>query len=142
MDGVMFPEPSLVPGPPSSDHKSRMPVEQHQAPAADLLDDVISHIDRARLLIRTCCAGAKPALVHELDDISDDLDAAMGRLRSAAGTGHQALAVTPFPGLPFIHLAWSEEEDRWISMTFHENQAWLARPDLDPREFAFHEAMR
>jgi hypothetical protein len=32
--------------------------------------------------------------------------------------------------------AWSEQERRWIGMTFDEYQAWLARPDLDPAEFA------
>jgi len=28
--------------------------------------------------------------------------------------------------------AWSEQKHRWVTMTFIEYQAWLARPDLDP----------
>jgi hypothetical protein len=35
--------------------------------------------------------------------------------------------------------AWSELERRWVVMTFQEHQAWLARPDLDPIEFATSE---
>ncbi len=35
-----------------------------------------------------------------------------------------------------IYSAWSERERRWVAMTFYEHQAWLARPDLDPVEFA------
>jgi|GEM_PF-4254073 len=35
-----------------------------------------------------------------------------------------------------IYSAWSEREHRWVAMTFDEHQAWLARPDLDPVEFA------
>jgi hypothetical protein len=32
--------------------------------------------------------------------------------------------------------AWSQQEYRWIGLTFDEYQAWLTRPDLDPTEFA------
>jgi hypothetical protein len=31
---------------------------------------------------------------------------------------------------------WSQRERRWLGLTFNEYQAWLARPDLDPAEFA------
>ena len=32
--------------------------------------------------------------------------------------------------------AYSEKVQCWVAMTFQEHQAWLARPDLDPVEFA------
>jgi len=32
--------------------------------------------------------------------------------------------------------AWSDQEHRWVDMTFLRYQSWLARPDLDPAEFA------
>ncbi len=32
--------------------------------------------------------------------------------------------------------ALSERERRWVALTFYEHQAWLARPDFDPVEFA------
>ena len=38
-----------------------------------------------------------------------------------------------------IYSAWSEREHRWVTMTFYEHQAWLARPDRDPVEFASSE---
>ena len=31
--------------------------------------------------------------------------------------------------------AWSDQERRWVEMTFPRYQAWLTRPDLDPAEF-------
>ncbi len=31
---------------------------------------------------------------------------------------------------------WSRRERRWVTLTFFEYQAWLARPDLDPVEVA------
>ena len=38
----------------------------------------------------------------------------------------------PYP----VYRVWSEQERRWVGMTFNEYQAWLTRPDLDPAEFA------
>ena len=104
-----------------------------------LLDEITTHIYRARLLIRTCCAGARPALVDELDHVSEDLDAAISQLRTVTVEQRDIYTLTELPALPFIHWAWSEQERRWVTMTFHENQAWLARPDLDPLEFASHQ---
>lgn len=109
--------------------------ERHGRSQAALLGDVIAQIDRARVLIHTCCAGARPALMNELDDVADDLDAAIRRFEDAALAGHTVFS-TGSPALPLIHRAWSEVERQWITMTFHEHQAWLARPDLDPGAFA------
>jgi len=117
------------------------PVDRTPTSTGDMLEEVVSQIYRARLLIHTCCAGARPSLVDELDRVSDDLDVAIGRLQAALPDRPGIFAMTELPPLPFIHWAWSEDERRWISMTFHENQAWLARPDLDPVEFAFHQVM-
>ncbi len=43
--------------------------------------------------------------------------------------------VADYPPFP-AYRAWSEQERRWVGMTFDEHQAWLTRPDLDPAEFA------
>lgn len=80
------------------------------------------------------------ALVSAPDLVADECDAAI-RLLSA-----EALAVTRysiFTALPqdFAYRVWSEGERRWVSMTFYENQAWLARPDLDPVKFVSYEVM-
>jgi hypothetical protein len=78
--------------------------------------------------------------VDELDDVVDDLDTAIRRFRDAVRADDKMFTATQSPALSFMQWAWSEVERRWISMTFHEHQAWLARPDLDPSEFAFHQA--
>jgi len=31
---------------------------------------------------------------------------------------------------------WSDQELRWVVMTFDEHRTWLMRPELDPVEFA------
>jgi hypothetical protein len=35
---------------------------------------------------------------------------------------------------------WSRWERRWVTLTFDEYQAWLARPDLDPVRYAPRDA--
>jgi hypothetical protein len=46
-------------------------------------------------------------------------------------------AATPSEHPPYINYkVWSKRERRWLTLTFAEYQAWLARPDLDPAEFA------
>jgi hypothetical protein len=104
----------------------------------DPLDAAISHIYRAGLLIHTLCEGAGPALVNELVHVTDDLDAAIRELRTAALDDHDAFTLTGRDPLP-TYWAWSEQDRRWVGMTFCENQAWLARPDLDPVEFVSNE---
>ncbi len=47
----------------------------------------------------------------------------------------EAAVLTEHPPFP-AYRAWSGRERRWINLTFDEYQAWLARPDLDPVEFA------
>jgi hypothetical protein len=47
----------------------------------------------------------------------------------------------PEPWLNTSHPAWSDQELRWVCMTFPRYQAWLARPDLDPAEFASDDVM-
>ena len=73
--------------------------------------------------------------MDELDAVADDLDAAISRLQDVALDGCPPCTMTDSSPLPFIHWAWSETEHRWTGMTFHEHQAWLARPDLDPCQF-------
>lgn len=106
----------------------------------DLLDEVISHIHRAGLLINSCNEVVRPALVEQLVDVTRELDAVIYQLQAAGPEGHDAVRLTDFPS-PHMHWAWSEGGRRWINMTFNENQAWLARPDLDPVAFASHEVM-
>ncbi len=43
-------------------------------------------------------------------------------------------ALSAFPTFPAC-LGWSEQESRWVGMTFSQYQAWHARPDLDPIAF-------
>jgi len=105
-------------------------------PSADPLEGILVQIDRARLLIRTCCAGARPALVNELDTVADDLETAIRRFENAVLARGRTFTANESPTLPLVHQAWSEVERRWITMTFHEHQAWLARPDRDPSDFA------
>jgi len=38
--------------------------------------------------------------------------------------------------LDSTRMAWSKHKRQWVTMTFVEFQAWLARPDLDPAEFS------
>jgi len=45
-----------------------------------------------------------------------------------------AFALSAFPTFPAC-LGWSEQESRWVGLTFSQYQAWHARPDLDPVEF-------
>jgi hypothetical protein len=106
-----------------------------------LLDDVMAQINRARLLIHTRCPGADSSLREELDRVWEGLDSAIGQFRaSVPGRGDRG-TLSERPLVPFMYPAWSEEERRWVRMTFYENQAWLARPDLDPAHFASHESM-
>ena len=53
----------------------------------------------------------------------------------APGPSNDTPTSTQHPPFP-TYRAWSERECRWVPMTFDEYQAWLARPDLDPVEFA------
>jgi hypothetical protein len=114
---------------------------QPPLPVGTLLDEVITQIVRARRLILKDCRPATPGLDDERGLISSHLDAAISLLKATALEGLRTTRLADPPPLPFVHPAWSEAERRWISMTFYENQAWLARPDLDPVEFALHEGM-
>ena len=50
-------------------------------------------------------------------------------------TPYNTSALTEHP--PFrTYRVWSKRQRRWVTLTFAEYQAWLARPDLDPGEFA------
>jgi hypothetical protein len=80
------------------------------------------------------------AVVNEIDQGTDEYHAGI-RLPPA-----EVLAVTTYSiptAVPqdLTYWAWSEKECRWVSMTFYENQAWLARPDLDPVGFVPYEAI-
>jgi len=77
-------------------------------------------------------------LVNALELVTDEGDAAI-RLLPAEALG--VTGYSRFTALPqdLAYRVWSEGERRWIGMTFYENQAWLARPDLDPVEFGSHQ---
>jgi hypothetical protein len=106
-------------------------VDQAAATTRDLLDEVISHIHRAGLLINTYSEVVRPPLVDKLVHLNGEVDALIYRLQTAFSENHDTLTLTGFPS-PLVHWAWSETERRWVNMTFDEYQAWLARPDLDP----------
>jgi hypothetical protein len=57
-------------------------------PIGDFIDAAISDIYAAWLLIHTRCGGAGPALVSELDDVTDQLDGAIRNLQAAALESH------------------------------------------------------
>jgi hypothetical protein len=70
-----------------------------------------------------------------------NFDVAFEAMSGAVEMRHKSndtLIVTEHPPFP-AYRASSERERRWVAMTFDEHQAWLARPDLDPVEFAFGE---
>ena len=52
---------------------------------------------------------------------------------------HNTSTLTDHARIPEYQSAWSERERRWVVLTLDEHRAWLARPDLDPVEFAFGE---
>ena len=60
---------------------------------------------------------------------------AIRNLQPAALESLDTFTLTELPQ-PHIHWARSDLERRWVQLSFAENQAWLARPDLDPPEFA------
>lgn len=62
--------------------------DQPVIPIGDLIDAAISDIYGAWLLIHTRCAGAGPAVVSELDDVTDQLDGAIRNLQAAALESH------------------------------------------------------
>jgi hypothetical protein len=111
------------------------PADRAAAATRDLLDEVISHIHRAGLLINTCRDVVGPPLVKQLVHLAGELDALIDQLQADVFERHGSMMLTEFPS-PLVHWAWSEGGRRWVNMTFDENQAWLARPDLDPVTFA------
>jgi len=54
----------------------------------DLLDAVISHLYRAGLVIHTRFQEVRPVLGDDLDQVTDELDAAIHRLQVAAHENH------------------------------------------------------
>jgi hypothetical protein len=62
--------------------------DQPVIPIGDLIDAAISDIYGAWLLIHTRCEGAGPALVAELNDVTDQLDGAIRNLQAAALESH------------------------------------------------------
>jgi len=113
---------------------SVMDVDPPTTAMCDLLDTAIFHIYRAGLLIHTRFNGAGFAVVDDLEHVTGEMDAAIRQIQAAALESHDTLAERP----PLrAYRAWSEQECRWVDMTFARYQAWLARPDLDPVEFAF-----
>jgi hypothetical protein len=102
------------------------------------LDDAIAHIYRAGILIKRRCAGAGSTLVDEAYEVTHELEAAIRQIQGAAFESRDTFTphgLRPYP----VIWAWSEQECRWLGMSFAENRAWLARPDFDPVEFASHD---
>jgi len=113
------------------DHKGDIPGTR------DLLDAAISHIYLAGILIHTRRETAESGLADELDHVTGELDAAVRHLQAAV-LGKPDRSSTK--GLAFdVFSAWSDRELRWINLNFQKYQAWLARPDLDPRAFVSDE---
>jgi hypothetical protein len=112
-------------------------VQDHRpSPAAtSLLDDAISHIYQAGVLIQARRDGGGAAQTPELDGATDQLTAAIRLLQVAALDIPDTRVLTTEP----THWAWSGREDRWVGMTFCELQVWVAHCGLDPVEFASHE---
>lgn len=115
-------------------------VDLPDARVSDLLDAAISHIHRAGLLIHKRLAATGESVVDELSDVTGELDSAIRRLQAAALGGYDKLTLAERPRRS-AYRAWSDRQDKWVGLTFPEYQAWLARPDLDPAEFASTEVM-
>ena len=63
-------------------------LDEPVVPIGDLIDAAISDIYGAWLLIHTRCEGAGPALVSELNNVTDQLDRAIRNLQAAALESH------------------------------------------------------
>ena len=116
-------------------------VDQNRMAIMDPLDTVISNIHRAGLQIQACCEKSGPAFINDLDQVTHTLDVAVRQLQVMALNRHDASTLPQCTTSLPAYWAWSEQRGEWVGMTFYENQAWLARPDLDPVVFTSHKAM-
>ena len=86
MDGVLQRSPDLArPNDehPRTDRQTERPLNQDVNAIMDLVDDAVSHIYGAGLLIHTRCDEGGPARGDGLDSVSAELDSAIRQLQAA-----------------------------------------------------------